>query len=121
MFQKSLNDVTPEDVYRVITEAVPESQEVEFKGELPANQGSDPWTNGREHIGDKARNELLEEVIAFANAFGGTLILGVTETKGKPARAADINPIPRCHDLAERLRLQIRDCIDPQIPIVESL
>ena len=70
-------------------------------------------------IGDRARNELLEEAVAFANAYGGALVLGIAESKAKPPVAARICPIPRCADLAERLKLVFRDCVEPQIPRVD--
>jgi hypothetical protein len=70
-------------------------------------------------VGDHARNQLIAEVIAFANAYGGTLVLGIRETDNKPARAGGITPVPRCIELAERLRLQCRDCIEPQVPLLE--
>ena len=37
--------------------------------------------DGGTYISDRARNELLEEIIAFANSYGVTLVLGVAETK----------------------------------------
>ena len=33
--------------------------------------------------------------------------------------AAEIKPIPRCADLAERLKLVSRDCVEPQLPSIE--
>ena len=120
LFKKRLSELTREDIERVVTEAVQEGAEVEFKSALPAKSGSsDPWLDGCERIGDRARNEIVEEVVAFANAYGGTLVIGISETADKPSRAASISPIPQCAELAERLRLQLRDCIEPQIPIVE--
>jgi schlafen family protein len=119
VFSKPLEAVTPDDIQLLITEAYPEDATVEFKEKLPHKQGDDPWYQGRDSS-DYARNQLLEEVIAFANAYGGTLLLGIQETKGRPARAAGITPLPRCGEFAERLRLQIRDCVDPQIPLVHA-
>jgi hypothetical protein len=77
------------------------------------------WIKGEGRIGEYARNHVVEEVIAFANAFGGTLIIGISETETKPHKAASIVPIPNCAELAERLRLQCRDCIEPQIQTLE--
>lgn len=119
MFGKRLSDITPEDVRRLITETVPESGDIEFKAELPAKTGQDPWYKDQTKVGDKARNEILEELVGFANAYGGTVVVGMEETRTKPPRAKTIRLIPSCHDLAERFRLFARDCIDPQIPIVE--
>lgn len=121
MFGKRATDLTTSDLDRLIAEETPEDNELELKETLPATgKGAvDPWLGGGKAIGDRARNELLEEVIAFANAYGGTLVLGVAETKAKPPRASKIVPLPRCVELAERLRLQCRDCIEPQVPLID--
>ena len=58
-------------------------------------------------------------MVAFANAEGGNLVLGIRETSERPARPDEINPLPNCHDLAERIRYVARDCIEPQIPSIE--
>ncbi len=121
MFGKKLTDITRDDVNLLIAEAELEGAEVEFKETLPAKNGRDPWFDSQDRIGDRARNELLEEVISFSNAYGGTLVVGVAETDDKPARAAAICALPRCVELAERLRLQCRDCIEPQIPLLEVI
>jgi hypothetical protein len=57
------------------------------KKTLPDKRGRQhPWVTGGD-IEDHARNEILPEVIAFANAQGGSLILGIEETSDKPPRA----------------------------------
>src|SRR5437879_5293881 len=119
MFAKRLNELTGADIQEVVASEVQEGGEVEFKESLPAKSGTDAWLKDQQHIGDKARNELLEEVIAVANAFGGTMILGIAESADKPARASTVVPLPKCVELADRLRLQCRDCIEPQIPMLE--
>ncbi len=119
MFGKRLHEITKDDIERLVAEAVQEDGEIEFKETLPARDGRDAWLDGGNRIGDRARNKILEEVIAFANAYGGTLLLGISESDDKPARAAGIMPLPRCADLAERLRLQCRDCIEPQVSLLE--
>ena len=63
-----------------------------------------------------ARDRLFREVIAFANAQGGTLVLGAEETREKPPRAANICPLPRIHDLATRMEDAAHACIDPVLP-----
>ncbi|MEO1352159.1 MAG: ATP-binding protein [Cyanobacteria bacterium J06635_15] len=120
MLKKRLTNVNKNDISKIIEEQVKESSEVEFKEDLPARKGDlDPWIKGENKIGDRARNEILEEVIAFANAYGGTFIIGIKETPDKPARASKITTIPKCVELADRLRLQCRDCIEPKIPQLE--
>ena len=65
-----------------------------------------------------ARREILAEVVAFANAQGGHVILGIDESTSHPKRASGISTIPACADLADRLRLQARDLIVPQLPVL---
>lgn len=120
LFSKPLDAITPEDIQRLVSEGVPEGSLVEFKRELPANKGADPWEAGAEQIGDKARNEILEEVVAFANAHGGHLLIGIAETTDSPPRAARALGVARCAALAEKLRLQARDCIEPQVPVLST-
>lgn len=120
MFGKRLAEITSDDVSRLISDEVPEGAEIEFKKTLPAKDGTDAWIREQKTIGDRARDQIIEEVVAFANAYGGTLVIGVDETKDKPPRASAIHPLPACAELAERLKLQCRDCIEPQIPLLES-
>jgi predicted HTH transcriptional regulator len=77
--------------------------------------GQHPWFTGGD-IGDHARNEILAEVIAFANAQGGSVVLGIEETPDKPPRAHAITPMPRVGELARRFEDQARSCIDPPLP-----
>ena len=74
---------------------------------------------GEGKIGNRARDAVLEEVTAFANAFGGTLLLGIRESDAKPPVAEEIAPLPRCTELSERLKLMFRDCVEPPLPFIE--
>ena len=117
---KPSDQIHSADIHSLITEEMPEGTQVEFKESLPVGKGgADPWIGGEERIGDRARNKILEEVVAFANAFGGTLVLGVAETGDKPPVAAGISPVPRCAKLAERFRMMFRDCVEPQLPSLD--
>lgn len=110
------------DVQALIDSEVPEGEQIEFKEALPAEKGkTDPWMDGKNGIGNYARDSILEEAVAFANAHGGALLLGIGESTSpaKSAIAANISPIPRCADLAERLKLAFRDCVEPQLPMLE--
>jgi hypothetical protein len=115
MFGKPLSALTPDDIDRVWKEELRESDVVEFKEALSAKNGRDGWHDGANKIGDVARDKIINEVIAFANAHGGTLILGIEETDDKPPRAKRVSPIPRCADLAGRLALMLRDLIEPPL------
>ena len=120
VLSKPADQVSVEDLEELTASRVPEGEQIEFKKSLPAERGStDDWMSGGDRIGKRAKTKLLEEVVAFANAFGGTLLLGIEESKEKPPVADSISPIPRCQELAERLKLVFRDCVEPQLPRVE--
>ena len=116
----SANRINESHIESLIASKVPEGEQIEFKEGLPAKSGEkDPWMSGGNRIGDRAKNAILEEVVAFANAYGGVLLLGIKESDAKPAAADRILPVPRCGDLAERLKLIFRDCVEPQLPVLE--
>ena len=118
IFTKPVSDVTGEDVQQLVAEQVPEGSTVEFKESLPRKKGApDVWTT-KEQVSGHSRDEILAEVVAFANAHGGQLVIGIQESEDHPKRAAGLSPLPNCAELAERLRLQARDCIEPQMPLV---
>ena len=117
---KPAEQISAGDIQALVDSEVPEGEQIEFKEKPSEKKGSvDPWMRDEGRIGDRARNELLEEVVAFANAYGGTLLLGIRESDTRPAVAAEITPIPRCTEFAERLRNVFRDCVEPQIPRIE--
>jgi Putative DNA-binding domain len=120
LFSMPLRTISRGDVERVILEQHPESDSLEFKETLPAKGDGSPdyWINGESRIGNRARDEILEEIVAFANAHGGHLIIGISETEESPHRANEIRAVRGCNDLAERLGYLVRDCIDPQLPVI---
>ena len=119
---KPASRIGPADIQSLIVETVPESAQIEFKEGLPAGKGrTDAWLNGGGKIGSHARDRILEEVTAFANAHGGALVLGIAEDGAKPPVAANVVPLPRCTDLAERFSLAFRDCVEPQLPTLDIL
>ena len=120
VLSKPADQIGVSDLDELIDSEVPESDQIEFKESLPTRDGSpDRWITHEDGIGNKARESILEEAVAFANAYGGTLLLGIRESETRPQVAAEILPIPRCADLAERLKLTFRDCVEPQIPVIE--
>ena len=122
VLSKPADQISISDIETLITSKVPEGEQIEFKENLPAKgQTSDSWVNGEDQIGGRAKDTILKEVVAFANAHGGALLLGIKESNTKPPIAAKISPIPRCQDLAERLKLVFRDCVEPQLPRLEVL
>lgn len=122
LFSKPLEKITKADLDKLIADAVPEGDQIEFKERLSASKkGIEPWSAGQGEIGEKGRDSLLREVVALANAYGGHVLLGIGETSTKPPRAAKTAPLRDCVDLAERVMLMARDCIDPQLPVFEAV
>ena len=120
LFTEPLDQLTAGHVHTLVAENVPEGQTVEFKRTLAAKKGTtDPWVKGGDSVGERARDNVLKELVAFANSGGGNLVLGIVESDDHPKRAINLNLLPRCHELADRLRLAARDCIDPQLPALE--
>ncbi len=118
LFSKHIDEIVPEDIEGLFREQYPETDLVEFKKELPSKKGQEDQNKGSGIISDYARDKLLKEIVAFANAYGGHLIVGIDETDDNPHRAKSISPIPKCADLAEKFKLQIRDCIEPTLSLV---
>lgn len=120
VLSKPAGDIDRADIEALISEQAPEGARIEFKESLPAGKGkTNAWLRDGSEIGKYARDKILEETVAFANAFGGALVLGIAESAGKPPIAERIAPLPRCADLAERFRQAFRDCVEPQLPSLE--
>lgn len=115
MFGKPLSQLTATDIAKLCKEQARESDIVEFKEGLSAKGGFDAWHTGADKFGDTARDKIIHEIIAFANAHGGTLVLGLEESSDKPARAQAVKPIGRCADLAERLSRALAALVEPPL------
>jgi Putative DNA-binding domain len=121
VFRETLEAVTWADIDQLCADQVSEGTEFELKSDLPTRDGSlHPWHSGGQ-LGEYARNQIAEEIIAFANTLGGVVCLGITETSDHPKRADGPNPMPRIHDLARRLRQSVYEIIDPPLPVLEAV
>ena len=90
MIDKKIDQLTSNDITNLGRDGIYENQLLEFKRDLHAERNRpDPWLTGDDFTA-YARDHLLREVIAFANAQGGTVIVGVDQTKDDPPRAAAI-------------------------------
>ena len=120
MLSKPADQIGVPDIKSLIASNVPEGEQVEFKESLATEKGTvEPWMEGKEKIGNQAKEVLLKEAVGFANAYGGAVLLGIGESEAKPPVAARIVPIQRCADLAERLKLVFRDCVEPQLSRID--
>ena len=104
-----------QDIQSLIKAKVPEGERLEYKRGLSFPKGgSDTWESER-NLNTAAKKKILQEVLAFANAYGGTLLLGIEESEAKPPVAQQIHALPDCADLAERWHLVFRDCVEPPV------
>jgi hypothetical protein len=123
ILREPLNAIGAQDIRQLCADQVSEGTGVELKSDLPIKGNTkqkDPWHTGGS-IGDYARNQIAEEIIAFANTLGGVVCVGINETQDHPKRAAGPNPLPRVHELARRLRQAVYDVIDPPLPVLEAI
>ena len=84
---KPLQSITQDDLQGLVDAGARETGLLEFKGTLPVKGGpasEDRWFKDGDGIGEYARNQLLAEIVGFANADGGTLVVGIHETKTEP-------------------------------------
>lgn len=78
IFSKQIHQLTYEDIHELLVEGAEENIRLEFKREYPG------------------RNNMLKKLSAFANTYGGYLILGVEEDgKGKIKSLPGVNFINR--------------------------
>ena len=109
VLDKPIRDINAEDIRQLCQDRRPEGPQFEIKRDLPTKDGKPAdYSN----VGDYARNALATEIVAFANTFGGTMVIGVIESSDKPNRATAIAPMPNCDDLAR--------IVDPPLPMLES-
>jgi len=122
IFQKSLSDWTWDDLKSIIVNELEESQKLEFKNTLPTATGDlDPWQQGKQKVGDYAKKELAKEIVAFANAYGGYLIIGIAESQAKPKHAETIGDLIRdCERCITDLERSLRSIIDPPLNDFEA-
>jgi hypothetical protein len=122
MIPKALTDVTADDLRRLLGGAWIEDEQLDFKVTIPHRDGDgrDPWRNAPapadRRIRDYGRDQLLAAVVAFANSYGGDLVVGVREVRNtQPGLAEAFDPLPDCEDAAHRLAQAATACIEPQL------
>ena len=104
VLSKPADQIGVPDIELLIASNVPEGEQIEFKESLSTEKGTvDPWMDGKDKIGNQAKEALLTEAVGFANAYGGAVLLGIRESKTKPPVAAKIAPIQTMRGLGGTL------------------
>ena len=117
---KPADQIDVGDINELLSSQVPEGQQLEFKADLSGSSNkSSTAHDSQEDISNEAKKKILKEIVAFANAQGGTLLIGIQESSDKQRTAEKINPLPKCKDRADRFRDVFFSCIEPRIPQLE--
>lgn len=94
------------DLQELVDRRAEESATLEFK-----SVGIWDPANGRKG----PQKSALPEIVAFANAYGGVLVLGIREEKGPPGVAEELQPLDDVLAKLEALQRAVGDSIDPPL------
>jgi predicted HTH transcriptional regulator len=114
LMSKSVSELTAADIQALCDEGAIEDQYLDFKEAL--SEREEPgrgWNDGNDNLSPRAVISLARVAVAFSNADGGWIIVGIREEAGPPSRAGEIVPLRACHDLARRLWQSLHARIDP--------
>jgi hypothetical protein len=126
MIAKALADISADDLRAALRAPWSEDEQMDFKMTIPHRDGEsrDPWrdasASAERRIKDYGRDQLLATVVAFANSYGGDLVIGIREVRNSQPGVAEVfNPLPACEDAAHRLAQAATACIEPQLPSLQ--
>ena len=102
MIAKSVDQITEEDLQALKDNSVSEGKTIEYKQSLPSKS-------------DSGKKEFLADVSSFANASGGDLIYGVSESKGIITEIDGLE-VDDIDQEISRLENIIRTGIEPRTP-----
>nr|WP_197062811.1 ATP-binding protein [Bosea sp. UNC402CLCol] len=114
----AINAITWQDILGLI--GTSETADIEFKRDLSVPNGAGPhrWHKG-EDLDRPGRDGIAREIVALANAWGGTLVLGADEDKSTPRVCCGITKLPRVTELAQKLQAAVQSVIDPPLASLE--
>ncbi len=114
--QKSASEFVLADIEELVAGKCTENFTIEFKSTLPGKGAvANPWDQGLDKLDDKAREEIVSQIVAFANSMGGHLFLGIQEDGAGQGIATSIIPIQRAAELLDRLLRSASSTIEPMV------
>jgi len=104
IFEKSVDNISLDDVEQLVSEGIQEGKQIEYKEYLNLDNDS------AEH-----KTKLLAEATSFANSNGGHLIVGVPDEEGRPEHAGGF-PVDNVDQTIEQWANVLRRSTDPSLP-----
>lgn len=102
MLEKCPEDITFDDIERLVTLYQPEGYQLDYKVSL--------------NLQDReAKKEFLRDVTSLANTYGGYLIIGIEEEKGVPTGNIPGLIVNNLDDFKLKVESVIRDNIEPRL------
>lgn len=106
-------DVSAADIQALVKAGRAESHHLEFKERGVISAKGSLTRDGTKQIG--------RAVVGFANADGGSLVIGIKEDEHKAGIAATVDPVPDVNDVAGRVRDMLRDTVQPPLSGLQIL
>lgn len=105
MFNKTIENLTFEDIRWLIENAIVEDQGLEYKKEV--------WGNS-----DANKKEMLKDIVAMANRYGGYIIIGIEE-EGEAGQASRINNIPNAEEERDKILSSLFANTQPRLQAIK--
>lgn len=119
MLPDELDQITSSDIENLVSDEEPESLRLEYKEGRPDRWAGVPTE--KSDIIDERKHEFLKDVSGLANARGGYLVYGISESGGQSARPTEAagfdgweNPDSRIRHLADLTRNYIAPPLKPE-------
>jgi hypothetical protein len=107
MINKSINEITVDDLHDLVVNKISEGTTIEFKANLNISSDND-------------KKEFLADISSFANTNGGDIIYGIKAIEGKAVEVSGFNCMS-----SDRILLQLeslmRDGLSPRIEGIDFL
>lgn len=121
MFKRPLQDITKDDIVRLIGRYEDERFEAKeiLTGDERIDTGEAPKFASRIYNGgaleEKSRDAIAKEICAFANRDGGTLVIGLEEADGNCIKGLADLLVPNPDTVADNLSRAVQAVIEPPL------
>ena len=103
ILNKAIADWRQTDIEKLIKDKIAEGQSIEYKEKMYERN-------------DESIREMLRDITAFANAYGGYLIIGIKEDDEDQGIPTEILGVENAEEERDRISSLCLSSIDPRIP-----